>query len=151
MRAFFVVGVCHFAVIGVGYTLVLGASEEGCSLKVVIIDDEKAMHLIMKRMLAKLDEIEIVGSFQETTAAFSYLANHEVDLIFLDISMPKENGLEFAKRLRESGRRMKLVFVTSYKEYAQAAFEVNAYDYIVKPVEQDRLHKTVQRVLSEKL
>ncbi len=120
-------------------------------MKVVIIDDEKAMHFIMKRMLAKLDEIEIVGSFQETAAAYSYLVNHEVDLIFLDISMPRENGLEFAKRLRASGRKLKLVFVTSYKEYAQAAFEVNAYDYIVKPVEQARLHKTVQRVLSEKL
>jgi two-component system LytT family response regulator len=150
MRAFFVVEVCQFAVSGIVYTLVLTASEEGSNLKVVIIDDEKAMHFIMKRMLAKVEEIEIVGSFQETTAAFSYLVNHEVDLVFLDISMPRENGLEFAKRLRESGRQMKLVFVTSYKEYAQAAFEVNAYDYIVKPVEQDRLHKTIQRVLSEK-
>ena len=120
-------------------------------MKVVIIDDERAMHLIMKRMLAKVEEIEIVGSFKETTTAFSYLVNHEVDLIFLDIRMPRENGLEFAKRLRESGRQIRLVFVTSYKEYAQAAFEVNAYDYIVKPVEQERLHKTVQRVLSEKL
>jgi two-component system LytT family response regulator len=70
-------------------------------------------------------------------------------LIFLDIHMPIENGLEFAKRLRESGRKMKQVFVTSYKEYAQAAFEVNAYDYIVKPVEQDRLHKIVQRIHTE--
>lgn len=122
---------------------------EGCSLKVVIIDDEKAMHLIMRRMLAKVDQIEIVGSFQETATAFSYLMNHEVDLIFLDIRMPKENGLEFAKRLIGSGRWMKLVFVTSYKEYAPDAFEVNAYDYIVKPVEQGRLHRTVQRVLSE--
>jgi two-component system LytT family response regulator len=120
-------------------------------LKVVIIDDEKAMHLIMKRMLAKVNEIEIVGSFQETTAAFSYLVNHEVDLIFVDISMPSENGLEFAKRLRESGKLMRLVFVTSYKEYAWSAFDVYAYDYIVKPVEPYRLHKTVQRVLSEKL
>jgi two-component system, LytTR family, response regulator len=74
-----------------------------------------------------------------------------VDLIFLDISMPKENGLEFAKRLRENGRGMKLVFVTSYKEYATDAFEATAYDYIVKPVEQNRLHKTIQRILSEKL
>ncbi|MDB5052430.1 MAG: hypothetical protein JWM44_480 [Bacilli bacterium] len=114
-------------------------------MKVVIINDEKAMHLIMKRMLTKVDEIEIVGSFQETTTAFSYLVNHEVDLIFVDISMPRENGLEFAKRLRESGRLMKLVFVTSYKEYAPA------FDYIVKPVELDRFHKTVHRVLSEKL
>jgi two-component system LytT family response regulator len=67
------------------------------------------------------------------------------------ILMPRENGLEFAKRLRESGRQMKLAFVTSYKEYAQAALEVNAFDYIVKPVEPGRLHKTVQRVISEKL
>jgi two-component system LytT family response regulator len=133
------------------YDLVLAASEEGCSLKVVIIDDEKAMHLIMKRMLTKVEGIEIVGSFQDTMTAFSYLVNHEVDLIFLDISMPRENGLEFAKRLRESGKRMKLVFVTSYKEYAPDAFEAFAYDYIVKPVEQDRLHKTVQSILSEKL
>jgi two-component system LytT family response regulator len=118
-------------------------------LKVVIIDDEKVMHLIMKRMLAKVDAIEIVGNFEETTAAFSYLVNHEVDLIFLDISMPGENGLEFAKRLRESCMLMRLVFVTSYKEYAPSAFDVHAYDYIVKPVEQHRLHKTVQRVLFE--
>jgi two-component system, LytTR family, response regulator len=127
----------------------LAAIKEGCSLKVVIIDDEKAMHFIMKRMLAKVDEIEIVGSFQETATATLYLVNHEVDLIFLDIRMPRESGLEFAKRLIESGRRMKLVFVTSYKEFAPDAFEVNAYDYIVKPVEQGRLHNTVQRVLLE--
>lgn len=118
-------------------------------MKVVIIDDELAMHLIMRRMLAKVDEIEIVGSFQETTTAFSYLENHEVDLVFLDIKLQQENGIEFAKRLRGSDRRMKLVFVTSYKEHASAAFEVNAYDYIVKPVEQGRLRKTVLRVLSE--
>ncbi|MEC0226714.1 LytR/AlgR family response regulator transcription factor [Paenibacillus alba] len=118
-------------------------------MKVIIIDDEWAMHLIMERMLAKLSGIEIVGSFQETTAAFSYLEKHEVDLIFIDVNMPRENGIEFAKRLRESGSLKKLVFVTSYKEYASAAFEVYAYDYIVKPVEPDRLRKTVQRVLSE--
>jgi two-component system LytT family response regulator len=118
-------------------------------LKVVIIDDEKVMHLIMKRMLAKIPEIEIVGSFQDTAAAFSYLMDHEVDLIFLDIQMPGENGLTFANRLRESGRVMKLVFVTSYKEHATDAFEVFAYDYMVKPVMQCRLQQTVQRVLSE--
>jgi two-component system LytT family response regulator len=138
-----------FAIIGVVYTVIVAPNKEACSLKVVIIDDNKAMHLIMKRMLANVDQIEIVGYFHETTAAYSYLVNHDVDLIFLDISMPRENGLEFANRLRESGRLMKVVFVTSYKEYAPAAFDVHAYDYILKPVEQDRLHKTVQRVLSE--
>ncbi|QGQ99722.1 response regulator [Paenibacillus psychroresistens] len=119
-------------------------------MKVIIIDDEKAMHLIMKRMLSKMVEVEIVGSFQETAAAFSYLITHEVDLIFVDISMPRENGFEFATRVRESGRELKLVFVTSHKEYALSAFEVYAYDYIVKPVESERLQQTVQRAISDK-
>jgi two-component system LytT family response regulator len=117
-------------------------------MKVVIIDDEKAMHLIMKRMLGKVDEVEIVGSFQETSTAYSYLTNHDVDLIFMDINMPKESGLEFAGRLRENGRQMKIVFVTSHKEYSLLAFDVYAFDYIVKPVHQERLHHTIQRALS---
>jgi two-component system LytT family response regulator len=114
----------------------------------MIIDDENGMHLIMKRMLAKVDEVEIVGSFLETKAAYSYLTNHDVDLIFMDINMPKESGLEFAGRLRENGRQMKIVFVTSHSEYSLHAFDVYAFDYIVKPVKQERLLHTIQRALS---
>lgn len=117
-------------------------------MKVVIIDDEKGMHIIMKRMLGKVNEVEIVGSFQETSTAYSFLTKQDVDLIFMDINMPKESGLEFAGRLRESGRQMKIVFVTSHKEYSLPAFDVYAFDYIVKPVNHARLHHTVQRALS---
>jgi two-component system LytT family response regulator len=117
-------------------------------VKVVIIDDEKGMHMIMKRMLGKVDQVEIVGSFKETSTAHSFLTKQDVDLIFMDINMPKESGLEFAGRLRESGRQMKIVFVTSHKEYSLPAFDVYAFDYIVKPVNQARLHHTVQRALS---
>ncbi|CAM4370559.1 two-component SAPR family response regulator [Paenibacillus endophyticus] len=119
-------------------------------MKVLLIDDEKAMHLIMKRMLGKIAEVEIVGVFQETESAFSYLNHYEVDLVFLDISMPRENGVEFAERIRESGRQTKIVFITSHKEYAVFAFDVDAFDYIVKPVVQERLQKTVQKALAEK-
>lgn len=118
-------------------------------MRVVLIDDEKAMHLIMKRMLAKINDVEIVGSFLETKTAFSFLMSHRVDLVFVDISMFNESGLDFAKRLRESGWQMKLVFVTSHKEYALPAFDVYAYDYIVKPVCQTRLQETIHRALSE--
>ncbi len=119
-------------------------------MKVILIDDEKAMHIIMKRMLARYPDIEIVGSFLETAGAFSFLMNQEVDLVFVDISMPRENGLEFAERLRASGRETNIVFITSHKEYALFAFDVFAFDYIVKPVEQERLFKTVQRALDDK-
>ncbi|MNI10592.1 Transcriptional regulatory protein YehT [compost metagenome] len=119
-------------------------------MKVIIIDDEKAMHLIMKRMLAKLPDVEIVGCFFETATAYAYLVNHDVDLVFVDISMPRESGMEFAGRLREIREETKLVFITSHKEYAIYAFDVYAFDYIVKPVVQERLHKTVHRALADK-
>ncbi|MGO4369609.1 response regulator [Paenibacillus sp. MCAF20] len=118
-------------------------------MKVIVIDDEKAMHLILKRMLGKMEGIEIAGFFLETGTAFTYMKNHEVDIVFLDISMPRESGLEFAERLRESGKQTKLVFITSHKDYALHAFDVYAFDYIVKPVVQERLQKTVQRALAE--
>ncbi|WP_100405850.1 response regulator transcription factor [Bacillus solitudinis] len=119
-------------------------------MKVIIIDDENAMHLIMKRMLAKFNEIEIVGLFHETTRAYELLMEKEVDLAFVDIQMSRESGLDFAIRLRKSGWLGKLVFVTSHKEYALPAFNVYAYDYIVKPISEERLRETLRRVLAEK-
>jgi DNA-binding NarL/FixJ family response regulator len=120
-------------------------------MKVILIDDEKAMHLIMKRMLAMMSDIEVVGCFLVTKEAYAYLTTHEVDLVFVDISMPRENGFEFAERVRASGRETKIVFITSHKEYALSAFDVYAFDYIVKPVVQERLYKTVERALAGKM
>jgi DNA-binding NarL/FixJ family response regulator len=120
-------------------------------MKVVIIDDQKAMHYILSRMLSKMEQVEIVGSFQDTTTAYSYIMTNNVDLVFVDINMPRENGLDFAKRLRKNGWIMKLVFVTSHKEYALPAFDVYAYDYIVKPISQERLRGTIDRALSEEI
>jgi DNA-binding NarL/FixJ family response regulator len=119
-------------------------------MNIVVIDDEKAMHLVMKRMLATIAGVQSVECFLETATAYSYLEVSPADMVLVDISMPRENGIQFAQRLRESGKEIKLVFVTSHKEYALPAFDVHAYDYIVKPVTQERLNKTVQRVLAER-
>ncbi|MFE4712291.1 response regulator [Paenibacillus sp. NPDC056722] len=118
-------------------------------MKIVLIDDEKAMHLIMKRMLNKIGEMEVVGAFLNTAAAEVYLNDHDVDIVFMDIHMPQESGLMFAQRLRDRGSKIKLVFVTSHTEYALSAFDVFAYDYIVKPVALERIQRTVQRALAE--
>jgi DNA-binding NarL/FixJ family response regulator len=120
-------------------------------MKVIIIDDQKAMHYILSRMLSNMKQVEVVGIFQDTTTAYSYMMNNKVDLVFVDINMPRESGLDFAKRLRENGWIMKLVFVTSHKEYALPAFDVYAYDYIVKPITQERLRGTINRALSEEI
>ncbi|MDG0811414.1 response regulator [Cohnella rhizosphaerae] len=118
-------------------------------MKVLIVDDEKAMHLIMKRMLAKIEGVEVVGSFGNTASAEAFLRDAAVDLIFIDINMPKESGMDFAQRLRASGRDVKLVFVTSHTEFALSAFDVYAYDFMVKPVVQERLQHTVRRAMAE--
>lgn len=118
-------------------------------MKVIIIDDEKSMHIIMERMLKKINPITLIGCFFDTWSAYDFLVGHEVDIIFIDISMPKESGLEFAKRLRDEGRETKIIFVTSHKEYALPAFDVYAFDYIVKPVNQARLQHTIGRLFSE--
>ncbi|PQP84410.1 DNA-binding response regulator [Paenibacillus sp. PCH8] len=118
-------------------------------MKVILVDDEKAMHLIMKKMLAKIGEVEVMGAFLDTMAASSYLNDHEVDLIFVDINMPRQSGLEFAEGLRKQGKQIRIVFITSHVEYALSAFDVFAFDYMVKPVKQDRLLQTVHRALAE--
>lgn len=116
-------------------------------MKVIVVDDEKSMHMIMARMLNKLNSITLVGCFLDTWAAHAYLSDHPVDLILMDISMPKESGIEFAKRLREEGKETKIVFLTSHKEYALPAFDVYAFDYMVKPVNQERLQQTIGRAM----
>lgn len=118
-------------------------------MKVILIDDEKAMHLIMKKMLAKISDIKVMGAFLDTKTATSYLNDHEVDLIFVDINMPRESGLEFAEGLRKQGKLTRIVFITSHVEYSLLAFDVFAFDYMVKPVKQDRLLQTVHRALAE--
>ncbi|WP_141503840.1 response regulator [Paenibacillus luteus] len=114
-------------------------------MKVIVVDDEKSMHMIMEIMLKNINSITLVGCFLDTWSAYAYLSDHDVDLIFIDIILPKESGIEFAKRLREEGRETKIVFLTSHKEYALPAFDVYALDYILKPVNQERLKQTIGR------
>ncbi|CAI6081722.1 response regulator [Cohnella sp. JJ-181] len=118
-------------------------------MNVILVDDEPVMHLIMRRMLAKFAEVRIAGVFTDTeSAADCLLGGEEIGLAFVDISMPGENGLEFAARMENAGSRARIVFVTSHKEFALRAFELSAVDYLVKPVSQERLERTVHRALT---
>jgi two-component system LytT family response regulator len=117
-------------------------------MNVILIDDEKVMHLILSKMLSKIPDLNIVGSFQDTASASLFIENHDIHLAFVDISMPHESGMQFAKRMTEKKRNLHIVFVTSHKEYAMDAFDLFALDYIVKPVSQIRLEKTVKRAMA---
>jgi DNA-binding LytR/AlgR family response regulator len=113
----------------------------------VIADDEPLMRAQLKRKLADAwPELEIVAEAENGEIALQALEREEPDLMFLDIQMPLLNGVEVARRI---GGRCHVVFVTAYDEYAVTAFEQGAVDYLLKPVEAERLAITVERMKSQ--
>lgn len=118
-------------------------------MKVILVDDEPAMHLILRKMLAKLPGVQVAGAFRDAESALACLrGNPEIGLVFADISMQGENGLMFAAKLESLESPVQVVFVTSHKDFALEAYDLSVFDYLVKPVSQERLARTVQRALT---
>lgn len=120
-------------------------------MKVLILDDERAMHTVMKQMLARIDGIEWVRCFLEPAGAVDFVQKEAVDLAFIDIKIGRENGLQVAAQLRALASGMDIVFVTSHKEYALESFGAYPLDYIVKPVTRSRLEATLARAAGRKV
>jgi DNA-binding LytR/AlgR family response regulator len=113
----------------------------------IIAEDEPLMRAQLKRKLAEVwPELEIVAEAENGALALEALEREEPDLMFLDIQMPVMTGIEVARRL---AGRCHVVFVTAYDEYAVAAFEQGAIDYLLKPVETERLGVTVDRLKTQ--
>ena len=118
-------------------------------MKIILVDDEPVVHLIMRKMLLKVPGVEVVREFTDTQSAAAYLQdNPDIGLVLVDISMPGESGLAFAAKMEAAGCQAYLVFVTSHKEYALEAFELSVRDYLVKPVSQERLERAVHRAMA---
>lgn len=115
-------------------------------LKVLIVDDERLARVELKRLLSAFDYVEVVGQASNGQQALEMMSEHKIDLIFLDIQMPEMSGLELAQQF---DTKTKFVFCTAFNEHAVDAFSLNAIDYIVKPVNSERLEKTLQRVKTE--
>ena len=120
-------------------------------MKAILVDDEKAMLLIIKKMISKIPEIEIVGAFQSSGEAYKFIEVNSVDIAFIDIKMPEESGLDLAKRIMSEFEKIDIIFLTSYKEYALDAFDVHAVDYIVKPISKERLVRTIKRIMQRRI
>jgi len=114
-------------------------------MKVILVDDEKSMLLIMKKMICKIPETEVIGAFQSSSEAYRFIKENKVDIAFIDIKMPEEGGLDFARKIISEFQKIDIVFLTSHREYALDAFDVHAMDYMVKPVSQERLEHTIKR------
>ncbi|MBO9610952.1 MAG: response regulator, partial [Paenibacillaceae bacterium] len=108
------------------------------------------MLIILRRLLSQVEGVTISGSFMKGADALDWVRSEAVDIAFVDIQMAGEDGIELAKQMQAIRRKMKIVFVTSHKEYALDAFELGAVDYIVKPVILERLMQTIERVAGER-
>jgi two-component system LytT family response regulator len=113
-------------------------------MKALIVDDERLARTELKRLLEPFKEIEIVGEAVNAEDAANKISELNPELIFLDIQMPGKSGFEL---LEELDSVPKVVFTTAYDEYALKAFEYNALDYLLKPIEPQRLEETVKKLI----
>ena len=115
-------------------------------LKAIIVEDEYLAREELEYLVKSHSEIDIVASFEDGLEAFKYLQDHEVDVVFLDIQIPSIDGLLLAKNLHKSTHPPHVVFVTAYKEFAVEAFELEAFDYILKPYNEPRSISLLQKI-----
>ena len=118
-------------------------------IKCLIIDDEPSSQTILKKFVADVDFLELAGVCSNAIDALQVLTQHQdIDLLFLDINMPKISGLTFYKSLQKPPN---VIFTTAYPQYAIDGFEVNAIDYLLKPFSFERFFTAVNKVLEKKL
>jgi len=111
--------------------------------RTLIIDDEQLARQRIKRLLSEFDEVTIIGEAENGAIGLQMIATEQPDLIFLDIEMPVLNGFEMLAKLTH---QPKVVFTTAYDQYAIKAFDEGSIDYLLKPIEQERLVKTIAKL-----
>lgn len=114
-------------------------------IRTVIIDDEYLNRDLISKLIHKLNEkFDIIGTAENIDDGFNLIAKHNPDLIFLDIKMPGGNGFELLKRFKNP--KFEVVFITGFDEYALQAFDFNALDYVLKPIDTFKLSNTLDKV-----
>jgi DNA-binding LytR/AlgR family response regulator len=98
----------------------------------------------MRSLIAEISNIDILGEFSNAPSALDFLKDNDVDLIFLDIEMPMVTGLEFAEMLP---KKSLIIFTTAYSQYALKSYELEAVDYLLKPIDPQRLEKAVEKAI----
>ena len=111
--------------------------------RAIIVDDERLARKEMRRLLAEHDEIIVVSEAEDLSGALDLITTEKPNLVFLDIQLSNENGFDLLERV---DRRLNVIFVTAFDEHAIKAFEVNAIDYLVKPVNPHRLARSIDRL-----
>ncbi|AZS28520.1 LytR/AlgR family response regulator transcription factor [Butyricimonas faecalis] len=111
----------------------------------IIIDDEPLAREAIEILVKDTSQLNLLGMFNNALAASKFMEENPVDLIFLDIQMPGITGIEFARNI---SKRSLVIFTTAYSEYAVDSYEVDAIDYLIKPIDPERFHKAVNKAIA---
>ncbi len=112
----------------------------------IIVDDEYPSIQELSYFITNFSSIKILEQFDNSIKALEYVHRHSVDVVFLDINMPKLNGMAFSRAVSTLAVKPIFVFISAYSEYAIEAFEVSAFDYILKPYSESRIADTLKRL-----
>ena len=115
-------------------------------LKVLIGDDDSGIRLVLKKAIEKVEGFNLVGEAADGEAAFSLFESLKPDIVFLDVEMPKLTGLECATRIMDMDPKTKIIFATAHEEYMPDAFQVYAFDYLIKPFKSERIFQSLERI-----
>ena len=118
----------------------------GKSFTAVIVDDERLARRELASMLIEHEQISIVGEADDVNSALKVIEEQNPDVVFLDIQMPGESGFDLLNKI---DKELKVIFVTAYDEYAIKAFDINALDYLLKPINPERLNISIERLEQE--
>lgn len=119
-------------------------------MRAILIDDEPLALRDLERQIRKIGGVEIASTYYDPTEAIAELASTRPCVVFIDIDMPDLNGLEAAEQILQFDPSIDVVFVTAYEEYAVKAFDLNALDYLLKPLNPERLARTLERISQQK-
>ncbi|MBQ7430504.1 MAG: response regulator transcription factor [Butyrivibrio sp.] len=117
-------------------------------IRVMVVEDEQQIRDILKKMIEKTSDCEVVSSCGNFASAISDFIKLRPDVVFMDIDLSGESGLDCAKAITEVDPKVKIVFATAHSEYMANAFEIYAFDYLVKPFDLERICKTLSRIKS---
>ncbi|MCU6797170.1 response regulator [Paenibacillus sp. WQ 127069] len=115
-------------------------------MKVVLVDDERLALIRLEKMLGEFPDCEVIASYLNAKLAISHIGEFQPDAVFLDIHMPGLDGLRATERIHSIAPDTEIVYVTAYDEYALEAFQLGAADYLVKPLNRERLSRTILRL-----
>ncbi|OPZ89834.1 MAG: Sensory transduction protein LytR [Firmicutes bacterium ADurb.Bin419] len=118
------------------------------NLRVLIADDDTGMRLVLKKVLSRVEGFELIGEAEDGNAAFCFSESLRPDIIFMDVEMPFLSGIECAKKVLDINPKTIIIFATAHDKYMSDAFELYAFDYLVKPFKLDRVNQTLERIRS---